>query len=190
MASLIPQAAAGGTGSMTLAGPATNANQTITFPDETGTVVTTGSSVRTQKGVPAFSAYLTANQSVTNAATKVALNAELFDTTNAFDSTTNYRFQPTVAGYYQISGCVYCTGTSGFSSQYYTIFYKNGAAITPASMGLAVNSTNGPMIPVSAVVYLNGSTDYVELFGWAPNGAGVVFAASNTYFTGILIAAA
>ena len=54
---------------------------------------------------PAFSANrATSNQTVTSAAlTKVQLNAETFDTDNAFDSTTNYRFQPTVAGYYPVS---------------------------------------------------------------------------------------
>ena len=41
MASLIPSGSASGTGSMTLAAPVTNSNQTITLPDSTGTVLTT-----------------------------------------------------------------------------------------------------------------------------------------------------
>jgi hypothetical protein len=43
MASLIPSGSASGTGSMTLAAPTTNSNQTITLPDSTGTILTTGS---------------------------------------------------------------------------------------------------------------------------------------------------
>jgi hypothetical protein len=39
MASLIPSGSASGTGSMTLAAPVTNSNQTVTIPDATGNVV-------------------------------------------------------------------------------------------------------------------------------------------------------
>jgi hypothetical protein len=41
MASLIPSGSASGTGSMTLAAPVTNSNQTITLPDSTGIVALT-----------------------------------------------------------------------------------------------------------------------------------------------------
>jgi len=41
MASLIPSGSASGTGSMTLAAPVTNSNQTITLPDSTGTIALT-----------------------------------------------------------------------------------------------------------------------------------------------------
>ena len=50
MASLIPSGSASGTGSMTLAAPVTNSNQTATLPDATGTVMVSGN-------MPAFSAY-------------------------------------------------------------------------------------------------------------------------------------
>ena len=40
--------------------------------------------------------------------TKIVFNAKEFDTANAFDSTTNYRFTPQVAGYYQFNSC-YCS---------------------------------------------------------------------------------
>jgi len=41
MSSLIPSGSASGTGSMTLAAPVTNSNQTATLPDATGTVALT-----------------------------------------------------------------------------------------------------------------------------------------------------
>ena len=48
---------------------------------------------------PAFSAYRLTDQSVTGSTwTKVQLGTEEFDTANAFDSSTNYRFTPQVAG--------------------------------------------------------------------------------------------
>jgi hypothetical protein len=56
---------------------------------------------------PTFRAYrlnASGTQSVSNGVnTKVALTGEYFDTDNCFDSTTNYRFTPTKAGYYQIN---------------------------------------------------------------------------------------
>ena len=39
MASLIPSGSASGTGSMTLAAPVTNSNQTVTIPDVTGNMI-------------------------------------------------------------------------------------------------------------------------------------------------------
>jgi hypothetical protein len=42
MSSLIPAGSASGTGSMTLAAPVTNSNQTATLPDATGTIVVSG----------------------------------------------------------------------------------------------------------------------------------------------------
>jgi len=39
MAALIPSASATGSGTMTLAGPSTNSNQTVTIPDATGTML-------------------------------------------------------------------------------------------------------------------------------------------------------
>ena len=52
---------------------------------------------------PAFEAYLSANQTVSdNAVTKVQFNTKLFDTDSAYDNSTNYRFTPGVAGKYFI----------------------------------------------------------------------------------------
>ena len=93
MAALIPSASATGSGTMTLAGPSTNSNQTITIPDATGTMMVSGN----QQG---FSAYLSANQSITaNTFTKAQFNTTEFNLGSAYDATTNYRFTPTVAGY-------------------------------------------------------------------------------------------
>ena len=181
MASLIPSGSASGTGSMTLSAPVTNSNQTATLPDATGTVMVSGN-------MPAFSAYLSANQSVSSGVTtKVALNTKSFDTANAFDSTTNYRFTPLVAGYYQFVGCAgpYATNnTSGTS-----FIYKNGSSV--AQGGGAVTSINGSQyIPVSTIVFMNGSTDYVELYGTVTGTASTLFATNSgttAYLTGALI---
>jgi hypothetical protein len=114
---------------------------------------------------PAFSAYMSSNASFTSGTTtKVTLDTEVFDTANCFSSS---RFTPNVAGYYQINGKIRVTGTGCTAS---VNIYKNGAQniigtyVTPT--GSVVFST------VSTVLYLNGSTDYVELFGYGDTTSG------------------
>lgn len=127
---------------------------------------------------PAFSAYRsTTNQSVTSGSwTKVQAQTEEFDTASAYDNATNYRFTPQVAGYYQVSGNVYFTGsnvtTVGVS------IYKNGSNFKlGTSLAGTPNSEAGAS--VSSLIYLNGSTDYVELFGIAAGTSPAIYAGQN-----------
>ena len=99
---------------------------------------------------PAFSAYMsTASQSVSSATTtKVALDAETFDTNNCYD-TTNYRFTPNVAGYYQVNGTVRCDGTSKTLCQ--ASIWKNGSV---SHYGNDYKSTDSTAIRVNSSVVL------------------------------------
>lgn len=109
---------------------------------------------------PSFFAYRdTTNQTITtDVFTKVQLNAELWDTANCFDPTTNYRFTPNVAGYYQISAGISTSG-SGAISRLILGVWKNGSAfLSLQDFPFSVYRTSG-----SGLVYLNGSTDFVEL---------------------------
>lgn len=114
---------------------------------------------------PAFSAYLSSNTAFTSGTTtKVTLDTEIFDTANCFSSS---RFTPNVGGYYQINGKIRITGTGLEGS---VSIYKNGSLLT---LGTYVNSTCTVVFStVSVVVYLNGTTDYVELYGYAGTTAG------------------
>jgi hypothetical protein len=172
MAALIPSASATGSGTMTLAGPSTNSNQTITIPDATGTMMVSGN-------MPAFSAYGQGNQSISNNTwTKVTLGYEEFDTANAFDSTTNYRFTPQVAGYYQINGMIAGNATVSNPTYVQVSIYKNGAIYKRySSIGNATNYQSGT---ISSIVYLNGFTDYVELYGFLTS-ASAVFSGESSY---------
>lgn len=139
--------------------------------------------------VPAFSAYLSgSDQSVSSGvATKVTLNTEDFDTANAFDSTTNYRFQPSVAGYYQISASIYLNTTSGAANYNVTHLYKNGSVYKTIYNYISSGSVSTPL---NCLVYLNGSTDYIELYGQI-SGTSPYFAkvSNGTYMTGVLVRA-
>ena len=143
----------------------------------------------TSTSAPAFSAYLTTtNQTISlGTFTKVTLNAEEFDTNNNFDSTTNYRFTPTVAGYYLITWGMTGSATGAVTSVIASI-YKNGTEYKRGSYVSASNYSSASSTG-SAIVYFNGSTDYIELYGWI-SGTGtpvVVYGIFNTYLTGVLV---
>ncbi len=113
-----------------------------------------------------FSAYLpTADQSITtDVYTKVALTAKEFDVNNSFDI-VNKRFKPAVGGYYLITWTLFCSANAGTLTNAFSLLYKNGAYYKFGTNLYGVATTqfisNG-----ATLVYLNGSTDYIELFGY------------------------
>jgi hypothetical protein len=133
---------------------------------------------------PAFSAYRAGpNQALTTGTyTKVQLNAEEFDTNSNFDSSTNYRFTPTVAGYYQISGSF---GLSGTNTRIFPSIYKNGSNYLRGT-DAAVNLSQ---VTISALIYLNGSTDYIELYAYGAfvGTSDILSGQIYTYLTGALV---
>jgi hypothetical protein len=179
MAALIPSASATGSGTMTLAGPSTNSNQTVSIPDATGTMMVSGN-------MPAFSAYANAVQTVSNNTfTKIAFQVKDFDTASAFDNATNYRFTPQVAGYYQVNGLLFLNQTTPTTQQGLLALYKNGTQIARLidinpSASLVSNTNTG--FGNSMLVYLNGSTDYIELYGYYYGGT-LTFSSTSVSLT-------
>jgi hypothetical protein len=160
--------------------------QLLTVPNTAGTVMVSGN-------MPAFSAYLASQQNISNNSwTKVTINTKQFDTNNNFDAGTNYRFTPTVAGYYQINGSIEFNSTSTNPTVVGVRIYKNG---NPFFGDFSTGSANsGQTTNISCLISMNGSTDYIELYGFANNAAGTpYFQAStsgnsiSTYFSGCLL---
>ena len=173
---------------------ATTSSGVVITSDNTGqlqlqsagtTVMTiTSTGVTTQVGAPAFSAYLGSNQSITSGVfTKIQCNTEAFDTNNNYDNTTNYRFTPTVAGYYQINGKF----ASTVSTTLLVIsIYKNGSEFIRGGDN-RVSQNAGSSVQVNALVYMNGTTDYLELYGYiAGTSPAFQSAQSDTYFQAFL----
>jgi hypothetical protein len=149
--------------------------------------MTAAVSLATLGNGPAFSAYLATNQTIAhNTTTKVTINTKEFDTNNCFN-TTNYRFTPTVAGYYQInvSGYLVGTGVNGYVQGY---IFKNGSAIKTTLFPYTSNNGIGGVM-LSTVVYLNGSTDYVEFYIYQVTGVSqsLIGGQPSTIFSGALI---
>jgi hypothetical protein len=181
MSNAVLKGNASGTGTVTLETPNTNSDLTISMPAAAGTMMVSGA-------MPAFSAYNTSAQSVSNNTfTKVTLQTEVFDTNNNFASST---FTPTVAGYYQINGVLRATGTSMTGA--IAVLYKNGSVYTYGQAFDGV-TTGSAQLTASEIIYMNGSTDYVELYGYITATSPTFgYAANhiNCRFSGCLVRAA
>jgi hypothetical protein len=131
---------------------------------------------------PTFSAYQSLAQTlVTNTFTKITFTTELWDTNSNFASS---RFTPTIAGYYQINSGLYTTTNQNV---FVAVIYKNGTAYKQQVQGGA-SSLNG--VGTSGIVYCNGSTDYIEIYGYMSTGSALLASESHTWFDGALIRSA
>ena len=167
-------------GSVTVSVPAVSGSNTVTIPAVTGTVMVSSN-------MPAFSAYAGSATSITNNTfVKVLFDTEEFDTNSNFASS---RFTPTVAGYYQISAVV---GISlGTMSQNEAAIYKNGSVY---KYGQYPNPTvaQTAYAGVSSLVYCNGSTDYIEIYGYQQSGGALNTVTGSAYcwFNGSMVRSA
>jgi hypothetical protein len=130
---------------------------------------------------PAFSAYQSVQQTLSsNVWTKIQFQTKEFDTNSNFDNTTNYRFTPTIAGYYQFNGAV---GANSYSTGIICAFYKNGSEFKR----LFQSTASAYQGFGSALIYMNGTTDYVEFYGYFVTGQAVNNTNINTYFQASLV---
>ena len=106
--------------------------------------------------MPACSVYSSTAQAIAaNTPTKIQFDTAEYDVTAAFDLSNN-RFQPDVAGYYQVNcGC----GVESGAVQNFTSIYKNGVEYRRST-----TSSEGGNTRLSTLIHLNGTTDYVEGF--------------------------
>jgi hypothetical protein len=130
-----------------------------------------------------------------NVTTKVPLNNKVADPDGVFDAVTNHRFTPNVAGKYLIAGAVGFATTGATPPLIFeaaSAIFKNGASLVNGmdwAGGTSTSGMNYGVAPVTAIVQMNGSTDYIELyvyinyFGATANVAGILGANADTYLT-------
>ena len=107
---------------------------------------------------PAFLATDTATTSSAGATTQVVFDTEVFDTGNCFDGTT---FTPNVAGYYQVNAAIQMGASVTSASTLQCNLRKNGGNYLT---GIGCSTAGfGCSAQVSSVIYMNGTTDYLDV---------------------------
>jgi hypothetical protein len=134
---------------------------------------------------PAFSAYANVGTSVNNNVfTKVAFQVEDFDTNSFYNNTASavgscpaYAFQPTIAGYYQVNWSAGCTS----QAEKYAGLFKNGGLYRAGSDAIGWWSAG------SALVYMNGTTDYLEVYFYQLTGGVATTYTAQAAFSASLV---
>mgnify|MGYP005995251721 CR=1 FL=1 len=136
----------------------------------TGTVTGAGG-----VNTPAFMAYLSSDQNISNGVyTKVQCDTELYDTDNAYDNSSNYRFTPQTAGkYYFFAQSRYATA-SDFDACVLAV-YKNGSAY----YDMTYRNEYFNVASLYGIADMNGSSDYIEFFVEQGSGATRTLSGSN-----------
>jgi hypothetical protein len=161
-----------------------SSGDTITIPSG-ATLTNNGTATGFAANTPAFEAYTTGLQAITeNAYVKMTFATEVFDTAGAYDNSSNYRFTPQTAGKY----FVYAKGTADPSSYEngrtaILKIYKNGSALeytkydTMTGGNSSADGFTSATPNARAVVDMNGSSDYLEAYfllnTWSDDGAQV-----------------
>jgi hypothetical protein len=168
------------------------------IPNLDAAKITTGSLAVARGGTgvsvqPKFFARSSVDQVISNnTLTKVTLGTEIFDTNNNFASS---RFTPTIAGYYQINGCVRVyPGDNTNNAFVLAAIYRNGTDYIRGNE-LPITIAETPQALVSGVIFFNGTTDYVELYGFVSTNSSsqIAFkyasATLNSYLSGAFLGA-
>ena len=201
--------AQGGTGLTTLTANNVllgNGTSSVVFvaPGTSGNVLTSNgttwaSSAPSGKG-PAFAAYLSANQSVASiTGTTFACDTKEFDTAGCYNNTGStvtlnglsvpaYSFCPNVAGSYIVNAGYQIGGVSSFSRALITCS-KNGSNYKRLiDTNSSVNELAG-----TTIVYLNGTGDYVNFYGYISATGSLTFNGGTvdlTWFNGSMVRSA
>jgi len=136
---------------------------------------------------PVFFAHRSSSQSISGGTyTRINFQAEVFDIGSCYDSATNYRFTPNVAGYYWLGSTIACGAPN---NRYTAYLYKNGS-VYMSGIDMIGNGVNSQGCGFYGIVYANGTTDYFEIYVQGNNSTTVDGGTYYTYFQGYLVRAA
>ncbi len=143
-------------------------------------------------GATSFLVYRGTNQSIpATTITKVQYANETFDSGNMFDSATNYRYTPTIAGTYYVTAQVTFEDTLTAGTFTAAYVYKNGANYIQ-NFGYSDLANHYVGLTLSGIVQMNGSTDYLEVYCYqseVSSARNLVGQSIINFFGGYLIAA-
>jgi len=169
-----------GSGTITIG----QSGETITIPSG-ATITNSGTATGFgETNTPYFQAYRGSSEQTLGSGswTKIQINTEVVDSASAYDNSTNYRFTPQTAGKYYIYGQM-TTSSSTDMVRVMSAIYLNGSAVSQT------NSYNddSSSAHTATIVTLNGSSDYVELYGFLTSGGNTDLQNRGTFFGGFLI---
>ena len=198
-------------GTITLDAPAVAGTTTLTLPATSGTVLTSASTTMPAGSVnqaalatgvagngPSFSVTPNGSGQTVNAATTTKVTSfgttgdavtYYWDTASCWDN-TNKRFIPNVAGYYYFNtGLAIASIADGDNLG--LAFFKNGTGIRYTSY-FNNGGANDVYLNASCVMYMNGSTDYAEIYFSNNSGSSMSLRGEQyaSWFTGFLARAA
>ena len=126
--------------------------------DSTGATIT-GALTNT----PAFSAYLNADQTITdNTFTKIQFDTEVIDTDSTYDSSSNFRWTPGVAGkYFMYLGVTIDDLDDG--KRLFIKIYKNGSGIAE-SLSVVGSGVTEKYSNNTSVIDIADDDDYYEAY--------------------------
>ena len=116
---------------------------------------------------PAFEAYLSSTQVIPQTTdTKININTERFDTANAYDNSSNYRFTPQTGGKYFVYSHLNLQTNGTKIQNAISKIYKNGSNYTQSASNYADDTTSTVAIGITNIITMNGSSDYLEVFAY------------------------
>tara|TARA_R110002012_G_scaffold129164_1_gene281515 strand:- start:135 stop:767 length:633 start_codon:yes stop_codon:yes gene_type:complete len=157
----------GGTGGTSI--PATNlaSGVTGTLPVANGGTALTSGFVNGGVNTPSFWAGRTATVSgiSANTWTKIPFNTEAWDSDGKYDSSTNYRFTPTVVGKYFYSAMAQTYPSNGVGNlvNLYLGLYKNGTIYSRSTIDARDDRIYEGVPPISGAIELDAD-DYIEMY--------------------------
>jgi hypothetical protein len=125
------------------------------------------------------------DQTLTSTAVTTQVNAAhaSIDNKGWFD-TANHRYTPQAAGYYAFMGAVAVSASATMTGGPQAYLFKNGSLLFSGQY-VNANQTTGSSSAVFGLLYMNGTTDYVDLRCYVPaNATAFRGSETQTYLTG------
>ena len=161
---------------------------TVTVPSGAALTIASGATITNSGTATGFGSsavlrvHLLADEALTkNVSEQCKFDIEDFDTQGWYDNTTNFRFTPTVAGYYYVFTKINFAGTTQANSCFVSIL-KNTTVTAESYKTLPSGAEHS--FTMADTVYLNGSSDYVEVWGESGANGSPIFDAVPAYSDG------
>jgi hypothetical protein len=178
----------------TLIGKTVNTGQKLQVSGNTlingGLTATTITAINPTKNQYICDIGLAADQTITTTTDTLIDFIDVVDNYDWYD-TLNKRFRPTIEGYYHIDFNAWFDSATVSTGQYNIQLRKNGNTVAIIQQP-TINNGTGQSLTCSKLVYLNGTSDYLDFTAYQSTGVNrrlqVGSSSSGTYATIFLLA--